>query len=259
MRSLNKLFSKQWIIITILVIAAAIVMVRLGFWQLDRLEGRKALNAQVLAQTKLEPLLLDTFAVDLDLEAMEFRNVILYGEYDYQNEFVIGNQTFRDQIGVRLLTPLKIRGSERAVLIDRGWVPQADYAEGRLAQYQQPGEIRIEGVLRTTQEKMGLKDCLDTSGSSDPKLVWCVSIAGIQEKTPYSLLPVYVWSTPVGEQITPPLTSELTIEISEGNHLSYAVQWFTFAAMLFFGYPFFVQRENLAQLRRQAEAHPVSQ
>ena len=256
----KKFFSRQWIIVTILVVAASIVMVRLGFWQLDRLEGRRALNAQVLEQTEMEPLLIDKNALDMSLEEFEFRKVVLVGEFDYRNEFVIGNQTYRDQIGVRLLTPMKIDGSDQAILIDRGWVPLADYADGNLDQYQQPGEKRIEGVLRASQEQMGLKDCMDTSGSSDPKLIWCVNVGGVQAKLPYAVAPAaFVWRTPVGEQSIPPLTSELSIEISEGNHLSYAVQWFTFAAMLFFGYPFFVQRESLARQRRQADIQPVSE
>jgi surfeit locus 1 family protein len=254
----KKLFSRQWIIVTILVAAASMVMVRLGFWQLDRLEGRRGFNAQVLAQAEMAPLLIDRHSLEANLVESEFRKVKLVGEYAYQNEFVVGNQTYRDQIGVRLLTPLKISGATQAILVDRGWVPLADYADGKMEQYQQPGEIQIEGVLRSSQEQMGLKDCLDTSGSSDPKLIWCVNVEGVQAKLPYAVAPaVYVWRTPVGEQTTPPLTSELSIEISEGNHLSYAVQWFTFAAMLFFGYPFFVERESLARQRRQAEIQPV--
>ncbi len=45
-----RLFRRPWIFVTILVIVAALVMIRLGIWQLDRLAGRRAFNAQVLSQ-----------------------------------------------------------------------------------------------------------------------------------------------------------------------------------------------------------------
>ena len=49
--SLMRLFSRRWIFATILVLIAMGVMVRLGIWQLNRLEQRRAFNERVLAQT----------------------------------------------------------------------------------------------------------------------------------------------------------------------------------------------------------------
>ena len=43
------LFKRRWILTTLLVAVAAAVMVRLGFWQLARLAGKRAYSAQVTA------------------------------------------------------------------------------------------------------------------------------------------------------------------------------------------------------------------
>ena len=63
------------------------------------------------------------------------------------------------------------------------------------------------------------------------------------------LLPVYLTLTPEDSGAVQPGTfpqpSSLDIDLSEGPHLGYAVQWFSFAAILALGYPFFV-RKNLA-------------
>jgi hypothetical protein len=53
-----RLFSRRWILATLLVIAAAAVMVRLGIWQLDRLDLRRAFNARVQAQMSQPQLVL---------------------------------------------------------------------------------------------------------------------------------------------------------------------------------------------------------
>ena len=47
---LERMVSRQWWKTTLLVLAAVLVMVRLGIWQLDRLAQRKAFNARVGAQ-----------------------------------------------------------------------------------------------------------------------------------------------------------------------------------------------------------------
>ena len=44
---IRKMFSRKWILATLLVLAAMGVMIRLGIWQLDRLEKRRAFNARV--------------------------------------------------------------------------------------------------------------------------------------------------------------------------------------------------------------------
>ena len=53
---LRRMFSRKWLLTTILVIAAMAVMARLGIWQLDRLHQRRAFNARVSAQIDRPPL-----------------------------------------------------------------------------------------------------------------------------------------------------------------------------------------------------------
>jgi surfeit locus 1 family protein len=75
-------------------------------------------------------------------------------------------------------------------------------------------------------------------------------LAGIADYLPYDLTSVYLIQAPEGPQTTPPYRVIPQIEISEGPHLSYAIQWFTFSAILLIGYPFFVRRELQARERK---------
>ncbi len=252
---ISRLFRRPWIFVTILVILASVVMLRLGIWQLDRLAGRRAFNLQVLSQIDEPPLPLTDDLLSGDIETLEFRTVLIEGVYDLENTLVLGNQVWEEQIGVHLLTPLKIAGTEGVILVDRGWIPFEDWENRNLSAYDEFGTVTVEGMLRVTQTKLGLRDCLDETAGEMPFQVWCLALDGIAVHLPNDLLPVYLIQAPEREQGAPPYKAIPQIEITEGPHLSYAIQWFTFAAILLIGYPFFVKREVQARERKaRAEA-----
>jgi surfeit locus 1 family protein len=259
---LFKLFSRSWILATLLVIAAAIVMVRLGIWQLDRLEGRRAFNQQVLSMRAMAPLAIDPATDPAGLEAMIYRMATASGEFDYANQVILGNQVYQNQIGVHLLTPLKIEGAAEMLLVDRGWVPFEDFQQGSLGAYNLSGRVTVGGMLRASQERLGLQECLAESPAGEGTLqVWCVDLAAIEAQTGAALMPVYLHQNPDPAAGGLPAREAVQIEITEGPHLGYAIQWFSFAGLLLIGYPIFVQRELAARERhaRQKAEEATSQ
>ncbi len=72
-----------------------------------------------------------------------------------------------------------------------------------------------------------------------------VDLARIQAQLPYRIAPVYVLlqerTTTDPEEL--PLPAPLP-ELSEGPHLSYAVQWFTFATIALVGFVIVALREG---------------
>jgi surfeit locus 1 family protein len=76
MKLLLKMFSFKWLFTTLLVVAGTGVCVRLGIWQLDRLEQRRAFNAQVTSMRASEPLDLNT-SLPEDITSMEWRAVTI--------------------------------------------------------------------------------------------------------------------------------------------------------------------------------------
>ncbi|GAB4523392.1 MAG: SURF1 family protein [Anaerolineales bacterium] len=249
------LFRKPWIFLTPLVVLAALVMVRLGIWQLDRLEQRRTFNAQVLSQIDQPPLVLSADTLPEDWQALAFRSVVAEGVFDFEHQVVLGNQEHAGRMGVHLLTPLRIAGTGSVLLVDRGWVPYEDWQSDSLTQYDQPGAVRVEGMLAAGQSNYGIKDCI--AEGIDPALtpeLWCVDTAYLSSQTPYALPPAYIIQAPTqdaGEE-TVPYRALPHIEINEGPHLSYAIQWFSFAILLLAGYPFFVYREMQARTHHDA-------
>jgi surfeit locus 1 family protein len=62
-----------------------------------------------------------------------------------------------------------------------------------------------------------------------------------------------VQQAPVPGSIGPPFRSLPELDLSEGPHLGYALQWFTFAALLTFGYPVYLRRQAGTAVSKAAE------
>jgi surfeit locus 1 family protein len=259
------LLTPRWIITSILVIAAVALMVWLGTWQLDRHQQRSAFNQRVSAQMNAPALALNEALASGSLEsgellAMEYRPVQVSGSFDPQHEVILRNQVLDGRPGYHVFTPLRIDGLEQAVLVDRGFIPMEARTPADRAQYAQSGPAEVQGILRlaVVPRFFGAPDPALAPGETRRDAWNALRIDRIQSQVPYPLLPVYVQSAPDSstsaaseesasvEQAGFPVASLDRPELSEGSHMGYALQWFTFAALLAVGYPFFVRR----QLRR---------
>ncbi len=242
-----KLFSRRWILTTLLVLVGVGVLARLGIWQLDRLEARRAFNARVSAQEVAPLLVLDSAALKdprltESLKGMEYRAVTVQGEYDFSHQVALRNQSWGNEWGVHLLTPLHIAGSEHSILVDRGWIPAEAFKSGDWSAYDEPGNIRVHGIIRASQSKP------DFGKKNDPEGVleaWnFANVERIQAQTPDALLPVYIQQAPDPAWTSLPYRSLPEVELTEGPHMGYALQWFSFAALLGVGYPFFIRKQS---------------
>jgi surfeit locus 1 family protein len=242
------------ILTTLLVIAALAVLVRLGIWQLDRLQERRIFNGRVNSQINLPVLDLTKNSEILGLFDMEYRTVDVVGVYDSSQQVMLRNQVWQDQPGVHLLTPLKIKDSDRAVLIDRGWVPvpYADAQIGNLSQYNESGEVTVHGVIRRPESRPyfgGVPDPILAPGQTRLEAWNLVNLDRIKLQISFSMLPVYIQQAPDPTWTQMPYRSQPVLDLSEGPHFGYALQWFTFALILAVGYPFFVRRQFANQTR----------
>ena len=78
-----KIFSRKWIFFTILVVLGMIGLVRLGFWQLDRMQQKVAYNTTLAERWRLEPYDLNTQALPADRTELAYRRIQAAGEFDY--------------------------------------------------------------------------------------------------------------------------------------------------------------------------------
>jgi surfeit locus 1 family protein len=248
--SFLRIFNRHWILTTILVIAGAALCGRLGIWQLDRIKQRRAFNSHVYAMRALPALDLPSGAA---LESMEYRAVRATGTYDFAHQVAIRNQSYNDQYGYHLLAPLLLSDG-KAVLVDRGWIPaEGDSADTDWRKYDVPGTTTVKGIIRLSQTTPGFGGVADptlTPGQKSLDLWIYVNVERIAQQLPYPILPVYVQLDPDASRTNPPIPFQAELDLSEGPHQGYAVQWFSFATLLLAGYPFYVRKQEKENLKR---------
>jgi surfeit locus 1 family protein len=235
----------KWLWASLAVVLGLAILIRLGFWQLDRLGQRRTANAHLVGRLEMPPIDLQGQALvpaDVDL-----RRATVRGAYDFSQEMVLRNRAFDGAPGVHIITPLRITGTAKAVLVDRGWIPYDQAAPENRKIYDQPaGEIEIAGVLHQSQPRLNSISPADPPLTPDrPRLdQWFrVDIPRIQQQLPYTVLPVFLeQGQPNLSSLSPASTSialprpDIQIDLSDGPHLSYAIQWFSFALILLVGY-----------------------
>ncbi len=241
-----RMLGRKWLVTTLLVLVGAGVCIRLGIWQLDRLEQRQAFNSHYLSARAMPPVELPVETI-FAWESFEYRRVVASGTYDYNQQVALRNQYRFGEPGYHLLTPLVLKDGT-AILVDRGWIP----ASGNDNPGVWPAGVpdvneTVTGTLRLGRSKP------DLGGVPDPELLpgqerldfWnMVNIERISLQISYPLLPVYIQPEPDPADETVPVALQPEIEITEGPHFGYAIQWFTFATILLIGYPFYLRKQT---------------
>ena len=198
---------------------------RLGLWQIDRHEQRKASNAVIAARSEHEMLALRS--ADLP-DSMEYRMVRAVGVFDRSREIVELGRAMNGVPAVYVATPLVTREGF-AVLVERGWAPSASARAVDLAALREPDTSRVEGML------LRLDGGSVPSGTGWPLYVRRADPAVLQPLFPYPLAPFVLRRTilppgaPAGLGLAP------LPQLTAGPHLSYAVQWFAFATIAVIG------------------------
>jgi surfeit locus 1 family protein len=201
----------------------AVACARLGVWQLDRLEQRRDRNATAELHMEQPPVGADA----LDAKSLHFRRATLSGVFDFERQVLVVARSYQGVPGVHVVTPL-ILADGRACLVERGWVPSPDGRTVDLTEYVEGDSARVEGVLLDKETDSRL-----SAEASWPLPVRSAEPQQLEHRFPYDLVPLVVrrTSTPGNPALRPVPLPPLT----NGPHLSYAVQWFTFGTIALVG------------------------
>lgn len=240
MKLLGALFSRKWWWVTILVVVGMAVFLRLSVWQWDRLQQRRAANVVLAAALAAPPMPLTAVSLPPGPSSLKDRQVIVSGTYDLTHQVALKVQNWNGRAGIHLIAPLVDENGETAVLVDRGWIPDSEADPTRWTQFDETGPITVTGYVALSQ----IISRQTASVAPVPQKEWYrVDVAAIQAQMPYNLLPVYVvQSPPDGGDTALPFHAEREIDLSEGSHLSYAIQWIFFSLLLGGGYLIYVHK-----------------
>jgi surfeit locus 1 family protein len=237
----------------VIVVTVAAVCVRLGFWQISRWHEKQRLNAAQRAALVAPPVELGSEPVPLD--EVRGRRVRLRGRFDETRQVLLAGRAHDGAPGVDVVTPLLLDGGS-AVLVDRGWLYAADAATARPQDHPEPGEHEVTGLVEPLARARRAVPTVRLAARE--VTLWSASALDpdtLARRFPYPLAPYVVRQLPGPGVPARPLRSPLR-PYDETMHVSYAIQWFLFAAILVGGSLAVVSTRRRRSVPAAADADP---
>jgi surfeit locus 1 family protein len=220
----------------LLVLLVVGTCIGLGQWQFDRLAQVRASNDLLEARLEAAPLeLADLVAADtVDEEALAFRRVRATGTFRPEQEVLQRGANLDNRQGFWVLTPFDLADGG-VVLVRRGFVP-ATLDTPPVAEAAPPsGTVELAGILErpVPQPPFGPQD------PDEGRLarVFHTDTARLDRQVDGALYPMvlrYQTDQPVAYDTLPVPPNAPVLD--ERNHLSYGLQWFSFAALALITY-----------------------
>lgn len=201
------------------------VLVGLGIWQLERADDKQAILDARAAANQAPALALNDRMPSMKV-AMH-RRASVHGHFDNERQFLLDNQVSNGVAGYRILTPLRLAGSDRAILVDRGWVP-APARRDRLPDIDVGGgERRLTGRI-DDGPSVGLRLGAAYVGDGGwPRRIQYLDYQAMGNALPYELAPYLLETGEAAQQVQP-----AGMRFGPRRHYGYAIQWFALATAL---------------------------
>ena len=193
-------------------LAGLAVLCSLGVWQMQRMEWKTAYLAEISARIAAAPV-----ALPLQPDPQADRYLPVFAEGQFTGEAVeVLSSTKRQGVGVRVIGVFSTEG--RRVLVDRGYLPEAERAAPRAVTL-----ARVEGNLQWPQDSNRFTPPPDaTTGLWYARDVAAMAQALDTEAT------LIVARAPTGDGI-----AAMPVDTSgiPNDHWGYAITWFLLAVV----------------------------
>ena len=217
--------SLRFLLPSILITATFAFLVSLGFWQLDRADEKRGIEASIkLANTGSVELIVE----EGSLKNKEYYEVRLQGKYFSDKQFIYDNQIVDQVSGYYVLTPYALEGQSKAILINRGFIPWNGRRD-KLADIdigQDAREIKV--LISKPIKRMELKPT--EIGIQFPILIQSIDLQDMASLASVDFSSVIGLLDPSASNGFVRKWEPYTGSIEK--HIGYAVQWFLMALVL---------------------------
>ena len=240
-----------WVVMHLVVFGIAVSFLLLGRWQLERLNERQATNEQISQRLDDEATgwLAGSFG-----KPPEYVRLEMTGEFRPAEEVLLRSQVNLGRPGFDVLTPFYL-DEATAVVVNRGWVP-FDLDRPPVSEAPPPvGTVTVHGYVRHPLVRTRV------SGGVQDGIVSSVDLAAMGQLTDAALESFYVELTEIEDHVSALPIIDSNVDLSDGPHLAYALQWFAFTVVGVVGYAALIRstaRRRRGLTRREEPRQPDS-
>lgn len=213
---------------TLVVLIVFPILMRLGFWQLDRADEKRQIQILFEQRGQTSPLQLNGDLLISD--DLKYRRAVVSGTYDVRHHILLDNKVHDQKVGYHVLTPLKMENENKAVLINRGWVKGSLDRRVLPEIKTPPGKLKINGVISIPSSNIFTDSEYNRDGAIWPAVYQWIDFEDMEKATGLKLLPVIIQQdrNDAGGFVR----SWSKVNLKPEKSTSYAVQWFTLAVAL---------------------------
>ncbi len=201
------------------------LLLRLGFWQLERAQEKQQLLHIYQQQSELP---VKKFNPQQKRQSTDYQPVEMTGFYDESRYWLLDNKPRNSKVGYEVVMPFEVGGYW--VLVNRGWV-LAPRLRDQLPQIDTPANIvTITGYFYSPSKNAVLNDIQSDWIEPWPKRVLQLDHLAISESLEGEHYPLVLR---IDEESAGAFTTQWpVINTLPEKHQGYAVQWFSMALVL---------------------------
>ena len=202
--------------ISIFFVFFAILFFSLGLWQIERGNNKATILKEFDNNLNREPSYLSS-------ESKKWDRVFVRGTWVNSKQILIDNTINRGIAGYKVITPLNIEGSDKTILVDRGWIKQNKYREVLPDISIEEKNETVSGILELPE--LGLVLSNDLVTSEWPKISQSKNFEILAEQFDMNLFPMILLADPINQKSLEYIKITPT-NMTPTKHYGYSAQWF---------------------------------
>lgn len=207
-----------------------LLFLSLGAWQINRAnEKQEFLDTE--AKRVNETIQLTPETSD-DADTLRYKQTTVVGHYETTQQFLLDNQIDSGKAGYFVFTPFKLQNSNKAILVNRGWIPLVEpRATLPNVDFQAENETTLNGRINTFPS-IGLKlEGANQPTKTTPSVVGVMDSHVLAQQLGYELFNFQLELAPNSPNGFKREWAAAKI-MQPQQHLAYALQWFGLALVL---------------------------
>jgi surfeit locus 1 family protein len=226
---------------TALALAALAVLIGLGVWQLERLQWKEGLIAEIEARSTGAPITIaEALAIARQGRDPDYYRVRVEGRFHHDKERYLFAQSLADGTpGWHVITPLETTGGDM-VLVDRGFVPDVLKEASSRASGLVEGVVTVTGIVRSPEIQGSFVPDNEREAN---RWFWRDLGAMARSMFPEGTVEMAPFFLDAEKSDVPggwPEGGQTRLELPN-NHLQYAITWFLLALCLLVIYAVYVR------------------